>query len=99
MKKTNSSTDRQTNLSKEGELSQEGYVYIAEESWSFSSSFLALFGWSYIFLLNTSIDLVGTQEHIAKIRVSKYILLKILCDVENRQNLIFRVPKRYKSTI
>ena len=71
---------RRPNLAKEAELPQE--------SWPFSSFFIIFFYGShaYISIFNTSIASLGTDEHIAKIRVSKSAILKFLWDFEICQN-------------
>ena len=40
----------------------------------------------YIFLLNTFIASLGTHEHMAKMRASKFPILKFLWDFKNHQN-------------
>ena len=71
---------------KGGKLPQESYI-----SYMRVGHFRHLFqhcSHTCIFILNTSIDLVGIHERSAKIRVSKCPILKFLWDFENRQNWI-----------
>ena len=70
-----------------GERATAGELYIPQESWPFSSFFLHG-SHVYILLFNTYIASLGTDERIAKIRVSKCQILKFLWDSENRQNWI-----------
>ena len=68
------SSDRRPNPCK-GRQAAAVELYISQESWLFSPSFLSLFH-PFIFLLNTSIALLGKHERIAKNRVSKFQLLR-----------------------
>ena len=80
--------DRRPNLAKEADV--VGELYIPQESWPFSSFFIFFFCMvpmhAYIFLFNTSIVSIGTDECIAKIRVSKCLKLKFLWDFEKGWN-------------
>ena len=81
------SSDRRPNLAKESELPQESYKSrkIVGRFRHFSSFFLHG-SHAYILLFNTSIASVGTDERIAKIRVSKCPILKFVWDFEKCQN-------------
>ena len=82
----NVSSDCRPNLCKRRRAAA-GELCIPQESWPFSPSFFTLFPCIDIFFI-TSIDLVGTHERIAKIRVPKSQILKFLWDSENSQNWI-----------
>ena len=68
------SSDRRPNLCKR-RRADAGELYILKESWPFSLSFSHC-SHPYIFLFNTFITSVGAHERIAKIRMSKFSILK-----------------------
>ena len=83
----NISSDRRLNLAKEAELPQESYISRKRVGrFCHFSSFFLHGSHAYILLFNTSIASLGTDEHIAKIRVSKCPILKFLWDFEICQN-------------
>ena len=80
-------SDHRPNLAKEAELPQESYTSCKRVGhFCHFSSFFLHGSHAYILLFNTSIASVGTDKHIAKIRVSKWPILKILWDFEKCQN-------------
>ena len=80
-------SDRRPNLAKEFDAA--GELYIPQKSWPYSSFFIIFFcmvSMHIFFLFNTSIVSLGTDERIAKIRVSKCPILKFVWDFEKCQN-------------